>query len=141
MSHFINIEDYDASMHREVLCSITRDDQAIIEACEERALAQMRGYLCTRYDCDHIFAQQGAARHPLILMYALDITIYHLLSIHNPQKMSELRKARYEEAIEYLNGVSRGRISFENVPLAQEDIAKRNTPMQALSNPKRTNRL
>lgn len=141
MSQFIHPEDYDASVHQEILNAITRGDKTIIEMCEERALSQMRGYLAGRYDCDALFRAQGEDRHPLILMYAVDISLYHLFSVHNPQKMTTIRKDRYDEAIQYLDGVARGRLSFEGAPLAHPEEAKLHAPMRVISNRKRNNRL
>lgn len=86
MSKFITPQDYDASIHREILDALTRNDNAIIEICEDRAISEMRGYLSTRYDADAIFKTEGAARNELVLMMAVDIAVYHLFSIHNPQK-------------------------------------------------------
>ena len=31
MSQFVNIEDYDASVHREILDALVRDDQSLVE--------------------------------------------------------------------------------------------------------------
>ena len=63
MSKFITPQDYDASIHREILDALTRNDNAIIEICEDRAISEMRGYLSTRYDADAIFKTEGAARN------------------------------------------------------------------------------
>ena len=91
MSQFIQPEDYDASIHSEILGRLTRDDAAVVEICEDRAIAEMRGYLSARYDVDAIFSAEGSARNQLVLMMTIDIAVYHLFSIHNPQKMSPLR--------------------------------------------------
>ncbi len=42
MSNFINIEDYDASIHRDILDALTREDASLVEICEDRAIAEMR---------------------------------------------------------------------------------------------------
>ena len=78
MSQFINPEDYDASIHREILDALIREDESLLEVCEDQAIAEMRGYLSSRFDCDKIFAATGSERHPLVLMYAKDITLYHV---------------------------------------------------------------
>ena len=75
MSKFINPEDYDASINREILGSLTRDDESIVEICEDRAIAEMRGYLSARYDVDAIFSAEGDARNQLVLMMAIDIAV------------------------------------------------------------------
>ena len=66
----------------------------------------MRGYLSARYDADTIFKAEGTARNELVLMMAVDIAVYHLFSIHNPQKMSQIRKDRYDRAMEWLKQVA-----------------------------------
>lgn len=37
MSQFITLEDYDASIHREILDALVRQDETVIEICEDRA--------------------------------------------------------------------------------------------------------
>ena len=41
MSKFIELSDYDASIHREILDALTREDDAVVEICEDRAVAEM----------------------------------------------------------------------------------------------------
>lgn len=141
MSKFINPEDYDASIHREILGSLTRDDESIAEICEDRAIAEMRGYLSARYDVDAIFSAEGDARNQLVLMMAIDIAVYHIFSIHNPQKMSQIRKDRYERAVEWLKQVAAFKITIDGAPKLPEEEQKQNSPWLMSSNPKRTNHL
>ena len=139
MSNFINITDYDASIHRDILDALVRQDQSLVEICEDRAIAEMRCYLCKRYDCDALFAAQGANRHQLVLMMALDIAIYHIFSIHNPMKLSQLRKERYQRAVEWLKAVAAGTISIDGAPLASEETQASAQTFRILSNTKRSN--
>ena len=141
MSKFINPEDYDASIHREILDALTRNDDAIVEICEDRAIAEMRGYLSARYDVDALFAAEGEARNQLVLMMATDIAVYHLFCIHNPQKISQIRKDRYERAVEWLKQVAGFKIAVDGASGLPEEEQKRNSPWRMSSNPKRTNHL
>lgn len=141
MSTFINPEDYDASIHREILDALVRSDEAVVEICEDRAVSEMRGYLSARYDVDALFAAQGADRHPLVLMMAIDIAVYHLFCIHNPQKMSQIRVDRYDRAVEWLKQVSRRQVTIDGAPLLPDDTLKQQSPWLMRSNPKRTNHL
>lgn len=50
-------------------------------------------------------------------MMTLDIAIYHAFSIHNPVKLSPLRKDRYECAVEWLRAVQRGELVIDGAPL------------------------
>lgn len=137
MSEFIQTHDYNATIHREILDAITREDEAVVEICEDRAVDEMRSYLQGRYDCDAIFSARDADRNNLILMMAIDIAVYHIFSIHNPQKMSQLRVDRYNRAVEWLKAVAAGKISIADAPLLPEDDLKRNAPTLIQGNPKR----
>ena len=141
MSQFIHPEDYDASIHSEILARLTRDDESIVEICEDRAVAEMRGYLSARYDVDAIFSAEGKSRNQLVLMMAIDITVYHLFCIHNPQKLSQMRKDRYERAVEWLKQVAAFKITIDGAPRLPEEEQKQNAPWLMASNPKRTNHL
>ena len=141
MSQFVNIEDYDASVHREILDALVRDDQSLVEICEDRAIAEMRCYLSKRYDCDAIFSALGEDRNQLILMMVIDIAVYHIFCIHNPQKLSQVRKDRYERAVEWMRAVADEEISIEGVPMLPEDERASKASLMFKSNRKRVNRL
>ena len=139
MSQFIDLEDYDASIHREILDALIRDDDSLIEICEDRAIAQMRSYLAKRYDCDKIFSLRSPERNQLILMMAIDIAVYHIFCIHNPMKLSQIRKDRYERAVEWLKSAGRGDISIDGAPLLPAQQQAAHDGFIIRSNPKRVN--
>lgn len=140
MSDFIDTQDYDASIHAEILDSVIRSNAATLETCEDRAVAEMRGYMRARYDCDAIFAARGAERHPLVLMRAIDIAIYHAFCQHNPQKISAIRLRRYDDAIEWLKAVRTGDAVIDGAPRLDSGTLARNGHYLMKSNPKRHNR-
>ena len=138
MSQFITLEDYDASIHREILDALLRhdsptEDSAIIEICEDRAIDEMRSYMDKFYDCDAIFGATGTERNQLVLMMALDIAIYHIFCQHNPYKMSEVRKDHYNRAIEWLKAVAAGKITIAGAPRLPEEKLAQNSPWQISS--------
>jgi phage gp36-like protein len=139
MSQFIELTDYDATVHREILDALTREDNALVEICEDRAIAQMRGYLSRRYDADAIFSATGSDRNQLVLMMAIDIAVYHIFCIHNPQKSTGIRKDRYDRAMEWLKQVADEDISIDGAPLLPEETRAANSTFLIASNPKRTN--
>ena len=141
MSQFIQLSDYDASIHRDILDALTRSDDTVVEICEDRAIAEMRCYLAKRYDCDSIFSASGEDRHQLVLMMALDIAVYHIFCIHNPQKLSPIRKDRYERAVEWLKAVARENISIEGAPLLEEDERISGASLRISSNPRRVSHM
>ena len=139
MSQFIELTDYDASIHREILDALTREDESIVEICEDRTLAEMRGYLSRRYDCDRLFAATGRERNKLVLMMAVDITVYHIFCIHNPRNMSSVRKDRYDRAKEWLEAVADGNISIDGAPLLPQEERRTRSGFIIKSNRKRSN--
>ena len=139
MSAFINITDYKARIHREILDALVREDESIVEIVEDQSIALMRSYLGNRYDCDKIFSATGGGRNQLILMMALDITVYNIFKIHNPQKMSQVTKDAFERAMTWLKEVNRGNVSIDGAPLLPEEDLAANSPFLTISNKKRTN--
>lgn len=80
MAEFITIDDYDATVHREILDALVREDENVIEICEDRAIDEMRCYMSQVYDCNKIFAARGEERSQIVLMFALDIAVYHIFA-------------------------------------------------------------
>lgn len=140
MSDFIQKKDYDASVHAEIIDSVIRQDETLLDICENRAIEEMTSYLGARYDCEKLFAMRESERPQLVLMMCLDIAIYHVFCIHNPMKLSRMRENRYERAVEWMKSVRKGDISIPGIPLAGSDNPAANrTPFQMKSNPKRNN--
>lgn len=139
MSQFVELSDYDASIHRDILDALVREDEAVIEVCEDRAIAEMRSYLARRYDCDRIFSATRADRNQLVLMMVIDIAVYHIFCIHNPQKLSQIRKDRYERAVEWMKAVAAEEISIEGAPLLPQKQRAAYSSFHVKSNRKRVN--
>ena len=141
MGRFISKEDFDATVHRDILDALTRQDDAVVEICVDRAISEMRCYLAGRYDCDAVFSAIGTERNQLVLMMLTDMAGYHLFSIHTPQKLSQLRKDRYGRAVEWMKAVRRGDLPVDGLPPAQKspEEAAASSPYQMRSNPKRIN--
>ncbi len=141
MSQFIDLTDYDASIHAEILDALTRNDDTLVEICEDRAIAEARCYLSRRYDCDAIFNARGSDRNQLILMMVIDIAVYHVFCIHNPYKLSPIRKERYERAIEWLKMVAAEEVSIDGVPLLPPEERTGGPMFKITSNPRRVSHM
>ena len=121
---FITDEDYAVVIGEDALKVTSRASEknranAVVEAIEE-----ISGYLRPVYDCEAIFSAEGEARNKLIVMRTADIALYHLAS-SLPQKMGiEIRKERYDRAIEWLEGVQSGKI-IPDLPL----VVEKDTPV------------
>ena len=134
MAEFITPDDYDATVHREILDSLVREDRNVIEICEDRAIDEMRCYMSQVYDCDSIFSACGEQRSQLVLMFALDISVYHIFCIHNPHNMSQIRIDRYERAVEWLKGIQKGQIRVLRLLLPKGKVPRRLIWCRAIRN-------
>ncbi|MGL5682645.1 MAG: phage protein Gp36 family protein [Marinifilaceae bacterium] len=137
MNSFITPADYDASVHREIIDTIIRDDATVLKIIEDRAIADVTGYLSERYDCEALFSARGDDRLQLVVMMTVDVAIYHIFCMHNPMKLSQMRKDRYERAIEWLKHVASGKINIAGAPKLQEQQRSFDFSIHSLK--KRTN--
>lgn len=146
MSDFIHPKDYDATIRKELLDSITRLDEPVLEMSEDVAVLEMMPYL-SAYDVDVIFAPYVIntldTRNMLVLMYAKDITIYHLSVALFSGKINTLRQTRYERAMEWCKQVAKGTIIPHGLPLKPTDQNATTTPVNNSiiigGNPKQNN--
>lgn len=134
MSAFITDTDYDSTIHAEILDSLVRGDSTVVEQCENDAIAEMKGYLSSRYDVNAIFSKTGSERNDLILMYAKDIAVYHMFCVHNPYKISKVRQDRYDRAMEWLKQVSQGNIMIADADKLDDETRKLRSNFTIVSN-------
>lgn len=117
---FITDNDYAVVIGEDALKVLSRASAENRANAEAEAIEEISGYLRPVYDCDAIFAAEGDARNRLIVMRTVDIALYHLVA-SLPQKMGiEIRKERYERAIEWLEGVQSGKI-IPDLPVIEEE--------------------
>jgi phage gp36-like protein len=124
MSNFLSSadpSDYKPAIHAEILDAVIRSDAPTLEMAEDRAIAEMMSYLSSRYDVETIFSATGADRDPLIVMFAIDITLYHLYSAINRMRTPQERVERYNRAIKWLEDVADGLINPFGLPLVLND--------------------
>lgn len=108
---FLDKADYEKQIKDEILDEVTDGTDATIDDAELAAQAEMESYLASRYDVANIFNKSGNARNPLILMYMIDISLYHLHARVNPRNIPDIRRERYERAIKWLEMVAAGELS------------------------------
>lgn len=117
MSYFLKPTDYNAQIRTQVLNVLTNTTEDTLHTAELAAQEEIESYLRTRYDVAKIFDldQADADRSKLIVLYMVDMALYHLHSNITPDNVPEIRYLRYTRAIEWLKKVSDGKIS-PNLP-------------------------
>lgn len=114
---FIEEYDYKVVIGDTALKIIAQANPDNLNVAEAEAIEEISGYLRPKYDCEAIFSAKNEDRNRQILMYACDIALYHLAS-SLPNKMGmDIRKERYERAVEWLKSVQAGTV-LPDLPLA-----------------------
>lgn len=138
MANFITKTDLDQDIYEEILSGVTRkNDENITQACIE-AQDEIDGYISGRYDANDLLNKTGINRNQTILAIARTIAIYKLHKVCN--KMTELRRIDYEDAIELLGKIQSGKFILKNAKLAgQTESVTPDSFVTVTSNPKRIN--
>jgi len=105
---FIIFEDYKSLIKDDVLQAVMDNDKTIVLDVELMAQAEIESYLNQRYNVAEIFNKTGSLRNPLILMYMIDIVLYHIHARINPKFIPDIRKDRYDIALSWLDKVAKG---------------------------------
>lgn len=119
MSTFINKQDYHKQIKAEVFDQVIDDSDQIRLDAQLAGQAEVESYLRGRFDVAQIFNKTGTARHPLVLLYLIDIVLYHIHSRINPINIPDIRQVRYDNAIDWLKKVAKGEIS-PDLPIKED---------------------
>lgn len=114
---FLTPEELKTHLYGENVDAITRDDDTIVTASVDGAIAEAKSYL-GEYDTDVIFTASGTSRNALLLIFVKDIAVWHLINLSNPGIDFDMRQKRYDSAIAWLKGVQKGNITPDLVKLA-----------------------
>ncbi len=131
-----------------ILNAITpTEKEMILSDIELSSIAEMESYLSTRYDTGLIFTALPNPipvpfveyRNRLIVMYLVDIMVYHITARIIPKQVPEIRGIRYEAAINWLKMVSKGQLN-PDLPVKQDETTGENTSLVSYNGfPKRSN--
>lgn len=136
---FLTPKELKTHLYREDIALIQGDDDTILLSAIDTAVAEARGYLA-RYDVAAVFGAVGEERNALLLTFTKDIAVWHFLNLCNSGNDLDLRRFRYERAIDWLKAVQRGDVT-PDLPIRDEDGDGRDDgPGDFLygSNPKRS---
>lgn len=75
---------------------------------------------------DSLSWKKGDPRNPLIKMHLIDLTLYHLHSRINPRNIPEFRIARRDDAIKWLEMISKSLITVDlpTLTVPDENVGK-----------------
>lgn len=108
---FLSKSDLEKSITADMLNAVLDGNDTLIDQMCDEAVGKMKERLNGKFDVDTIFAATGTNRHPVVLAYAKDLTIYMLWKITDPLGIPSLRKDAYKEAMDWLNDCMSGKIA------------------------------
>ena len=110
---FLTPTDFDPQARPEIL-AIMQSSPTALDTIELEAMEEITQYIAARYDAPAIFAAIAPNRSALIVMYCVDIILYHISAATTPRQVPQVRKDRYDNAIDALKYIARG---LSNPPL------------------------
>jgi phage gp36-like protein len=106
---YIAAEELNTHLNDESIEAISGDDETIITAAIDGAIAEVKGYL-HNYDRTAIFQATGDDRNALLVIFAKDIAVWHYIALANAGIEYAKREKRYNAAVAWLKGVQAGEI-------------------------------
>ncbi len=100
-------------------------------------MEMVRSKLMKHYDVDAMFAKEGSERNALVLKFTKDIAVWELIGLANPSIDYEDKKFRYEQAMDWLTAVYKGRPA--NLPILDAEDETLGSSFTFLSREKRGN--
>lgn len=116
---FLTDDDYDVQTRQELLAVIAQSSLSR-EKAELMAQAQITEAINKRYDTVATFAATGDDRSIIVIMYMIDITLYHLHSKTATRAIPKIRETRFEAAKEWLKLVNGGKLN-PDLPEVEDD--------------------
>jgi phage gp36-like protein len=145
MSTFITETDYQTSIDSDILLRIAGGNSglltSLLDDAENTAIELMRGYLNARYDVVAIFNATGSDRNPILVKYAVDISLYYLYQRLPANQVPDMRVYNYEAAEKWLHRVQKQEVNPPDLPLVPSPDGDAKEYVQYGSNPRRNNHL
>lgn len=129
---FLTDTDYEVQIRNWVKQIITQSKIDVLHQAELAAQAEMESYLRQRYDVPKIFSEVEGNRNALIVLYMVDIAVYHLHSNISSDNVPEIRIIRYNAAKDWLKAVAKGDISPDLPEKPEEEEGEENTGNQTI---------
>ncbi len=126
---FLTSADYGLQIRQELRDLVTDGSSTLLDDASLAAQVEMESYLRGRYDVAKIFTAPNATpavpatgtspavpakpdqRNRQVVMYLVDMALYHLHSRQNPRNVPQIRQDRYDHAINWLKMARKGELS------------------------------
>ena len=107
---FITDDDYGVQARTEIMKMLDgSDDNTLFRVAERMAIDQIKNNLAGRYDLTAIFNAVNEDRDMFLVMIVIDMALYHIWAKKAPRMIPDMRKERYQDAIDWLTAVGDGK--------------------------------
>lgn len=113
---FLVQADFREVIKNDLLEQIIEDHTASLTESTETAIEEMASYLSSRYNVEQIFNKTGDDRHKLMVLFGIDIALYHLHARIDPIQVPDIRKDRYKNATDSLKMIASGEMNPVGLP-------------------------
>jgi phage gp36-like protein len=129
---FLTDTDYEVQIRTWVKSIIMQSNINVLHKAELAAQGEMESYLRQRYDVRKIFSAPLEERNALIILYMVDMAVYHLHANIASDNVPEMRIIRYKDAKDWLKSVAKGDISPDLPELPDESLGSEGTGNQVI---------
>ncbi|GGH02810.1 hypothetical protein [Pedobacter zeae] len=138
---FITETDMYSHIKKAKVDLIKRDDPELMNEAIKSGISEAMSYM-GKYDVQTMFAAEGSARDPLLLIYTKGLISFHFVTPENAGVDYEKVEDLYTKAIAFFNKVQANKSTPFGWPLRPADPLTGATPAKTFkygSNPKRSN--
>ncbi len=126
---YLTIDDIHQLITPDDLEVLINNDTAKLDRAEQMAVEEVKPYVAVRYDTDVLFTPP--LREPLRTIVT-DVMLWHLHAVVSPDHIPELRKERYDKAVQWLEKLADGLLN-PDFPAKEDATGK---PLRYGSGPK-----
>jgi phage gp36-like protein len=120
---FIVPKEMETKLYAYQLEQITGGDEALVTVAIEAAIEETSSYLSRRYNVEKIFEAIGDKRNAHLLDIVKTIAVWKIIQLSNVDMLYDKVAKEYEQAINWLNRVSRGFVNPNLPKVDAENVA------------------
>lgn len=132
---FLEPDELESSLYGHVIDEITNNDRQLVAQAIAAAVQEVKSFLYTRYDVEHIFDKRGDERNALILENVKTVTVWNVIKLCNAETIYDMWRDRYDRVINWLKEVAKG-AAVADLPLLTDNNGDAVLKIRMSSNPK-----
>ena len=117
---FLELDDFLQCIDEKAFSTVKGADESKVLTAERTAMDEAAGYL-DKYSTQKLYSLTGNNRPAKFVSILCDIALYHLICSLPGRMGYDIRKERYDLAIDWLNRIQAGKVTPVGFPPKSED--------------------